>query len=839
MNFSQYTTQTVEQVEKEFHTNLAKGLNTEQVLEFQKKYGANSTNHKTFNTLKIFLRQLTSPFVYLLIASAIISYLLEENKLSSIMIIIIVLLNTLLGFIQEYRAARIAQLLKKHLAIKVKVKRDNQTNIVNSEQLVPGDIIILQPGDYIPADIRFIKTTGLSIDESALTGESIAVKKSEEPLPKESKNIYDATNIGFLGTIVTTGSATAVVIATGYNTFFSSISTLTQQAQEESSFQIRVKKLSIFIMRMIVITLIILFIFHLIINPQAGIIQLLLFSITLAIGITPEALPVVTTFALSRGALTMAKNNVIVKRLSAIEDMGSITILCTDKTGTLTENQLELEAVYGAQEHNPLLYSLISAEDKKCKHIGAIDKALWEGANREVQTQVKEFEVIKEIPFDSFLIRNIVLVKKDNHYELINRGGFEVIIPKCKAMSKEKQTAIDNWLDEQSSFGRRILALSYKKLNHEPQDILKEEYDMEFIGFVSLEDPIKESTQHAVDKAKKLGITLKMLTGDSAQVAYAVGKKVKLISENEQVMTGDRFSQLSDKEKLNAVNTHTIFARILPQQKYEIVKLLRTSATVGYLGDGINDAPALKISDVGISVSDSVDIAKDAADIVLLKKSLNVIINGIAQGRKVFANILKYIKITIAANFGGFYSIAIAALFTDFLPLLPLQILLINLLSDMPMIAIATDSVDQQQLAKPSDYNLKDLALQSTFLGLVSSVFDFMFFVLFYKSGSAILRTVLFTESVLTELVLIFSARTQKIFFKASTPSLILTILAIFAGFLTLLLPQTQVGQIIFGLTKLNIKNVTIILILVITYFITTEIVKLVYYKWMNNKTKS
>lgn len=834
-----YTTLNVKEIEKKLKTNFNLGLTTQQVTELQKQYGLNKIQETKSKWLKLLASQFTSPFIYLLLIAALLSITLETNKSNAVIITLIIIINSLLSFIQEYRAAQAVELLSKHLAINAKVKRNNTPLIIDSTNLVPGDIVFLQPGDYVPADIRLIESENLTVDESMLTGESKLAKKDSNQLTHQAKDIYSATNIVFLGTIISTGSAIGIVIATGAQSLFGSITQLTSNISRLSTLQTQIKKLSALIMRLIFLTITAIFLFNILLKPgHTNIIELLLFSITLAISITPEALPVVITFSLSRGAMLLAKNNVIVKRLSAIEDLGSISILCTDKTGTLTENKLSVADIYDYKNGDPLLYSLIAADPKNTKHLGAIDASLWQKAPENYISQISEYEIIKQIPFDSFLRRNIVLAKHDKQYIIISRGAYEEIIKRSSNINEKEKESIEQWITQQGSQARRILAVSYKILKKSVNNLTDQEHDMKFSGLIALEDPIKPTAQQAVEKANRLGVSLKMLTGDSKEVAQAVAYKINLIENPNKVITGSEFDKLSALQKQKAVTEYSIFARMLPQQKYEVVQLLKSQATVGFLGDGINDSPALKMADVGISVKNAADIAKESADIVLLKNSLDVIINGIAQGRIVFNNVLKYIRATLSSNFGNFYSIAIASLIIDFLPLLPLQILLVNLLSDLPMISISTDNVDPKEIEKPSTYNTKDIALLATILGITSSVFDFMFFALFYHSIPAKLQTLWFIENVLTELVFVFSIRTKQPFYKSVRPSGLLIILTFICAIITIALPYTVFGQKYFKFITPAIPDIAIIFILIFFYFITTEIVKLFYYKWLNNNNK-
>jgi P-type Mg2+ transporter len=830
MNIYQYTTYTIAQLLQNFSTSLSSGLSSDQVTKLQQQFGPNTIEEKGISWLTILIRQFATPFTYLLLGAGLLSFFLHDLT-NAIVILIITLLNGLLGFFQEYRAEQALLLLKKHITSTVKVLRNGTITPIPSQDLVPGDMIILQPGDSIPADVRFLSTQGLTVDESSLTGESAPVPKIAEPLPTPATSAYTATNLGFLGTTVTSGSATALVIATGPNTTFSSISTLTLQTIRQSGFSERVKQLSNFILAFVLITLVVLFTFHLAIKGiHTDIVQLLLFSLALTVGLAPEALPTVITFALSRGALQLARHNVIVKRLSAIEDLGAITLLCTDKTGTLTENVLTVTNLYPLANAPLLLYALLAS--KKDHVTEPFDKALWAAATPEDKLQESHYQRVSEIPFDPHKRRNTVLVH-NNSYLIICRGAYEEIITHCQPTFD--QAIFNQWIKEQAVEGNRVIAIAYKPLPTAPTNLEDELYNLSLAGLIAFQDPIKSTAPQAITRARTLGITIKVLTGDSPEVACAVAQKIGLSHTPDCAITGDQFDKLSLPEKQQALQEYSVFARVSPQQKHTIVTLLRQGNTVGFLGEGINDAPALKAAHVALVVQHASDIAKEASDIILLKKSLYTIIEGIQIGRTVFSNTLKYITALLSSTFGNFYSVAIASLFITFLPLLPLQILLVNLLSDLPMITIATDTVDPDELRKPHAYNLKTLAFLVTILGITSSIFDFVIFARFYPRGPLTLQTNWFIESILTELALIYSIRTKYTFYKAHRPSFILPLFSIIAAFLAIFIPSTSWGQQLFHFQAPSIHDLITIFFIVTAYFIATEAVKLFYYRWSNN----
>ncbi|MCL4360764.1 cation-transporting P-type ATPase [Candidatus Dependentiae bacterium] len=826
MNYYKYSTYDSNQLEKKFGTSLENGLNDEQVLQKQKTFGKNEIQRSKESWLKIFFRQFNA-FIYLLLFASLISLLLGDY-INALIIFLITLFNVFLSFIQEYRAALRLELLKEQIQISTYVIRNGQKKIVNSEELVPGDIVLKESGMTISADLRILDANNLTVDESILTGESEPVEKISEPLKAEPKNVYEAKNMLFSSTHISSGLVKAMVIATGADTSFGHISQLTLKQVGESNFSKNIYKLSKFVFIINIITLVSIFILHLVIKGTAvNILELLMFSIALVVGIMPEALPVVNTVALSRGALLLAKKHVLIKRLSSLEDLASLNILCTDKTGTITENVMSVADVFG--QPDTINFGALASSEKSNN---AFDIAIKNALTIDQINEISQYKMIQELPFDSIKRKNATIVEKNNKRILISRGAFENISSISKKISDQDLKQIDDWIINQGNNARRVLGVAYKETGNET-DINKIEKDMEFVGLISFEDPIKKDAIPAIAKAKKLGIQIKMITGDSKEVAVAVGRKIGL---NSEVITGEEFQNLQSEEKKDISQRYQIFARFTPDNKFELVKFLKNNDVIGFLGEGINDAPALKIADVSIAVKDATDISKDVADIILGRKSLFVIIEGIETGRIVFANIIKYLRTTLGSNFGNFSSIAIVSLFIDFLPLLPLQILLVNALSDLPMIAISTDHVDNDELVRPQKYNIKEILIVSVVFALTSTLFDLIFFKIFYGKGPQVIQTNWFILSILTELILIFLARTKKFFLTAVAPSKILFLLALIAATITMILPMTYFGQVLFKFKRPNPSAIVIILAIVAAYLITTEIIKLIYYKYFDKK---
>lgn len=824
-----YATKTTDEVLREFNTSL-QGITHSDAVERLQTYGRNEFDRNRRQTVTILIEQFSSPFIYLLIVAALLALLLGE-RIDALMIFIFLTVNTLLGFIQEYRSEQTLKLLKNYVRSFALSLRNGTEMNTPVEELVPGDVITLKTGDRIPADVRFIKTHNAVVDETVLTGESNPVEKSEKERSSVPASYYECASLGFAGTTMVSGVGQAVVIATGNRSSLGKLSSLTTQTKHVGVFEKDIKKLSSFILKLTLITLVAVIAANIILKQQTNTIELLIFSVALFVSVIPEALPVVMTFSLARGSLRLAKNKVVVKHLAAIESLGSIDILCTDKTGTITENVLTVDRTISAKKQDVLFWAAIAANEPPHKTHEPFDKAIYHELSHEKLTKIGALTRLSELPFDPHNRWNGVFVRFPNSLKsqtLILRGAPEAILPRCK-LSKEEQHTYFTWVNVEGKRGNRILAVAMAKhpITHHSQPTTH----LTLIGLISFTDPIKPTTIPAIIQAKKLGVLIKIITGDNKETAGSVAHQVGLIDNPSDVITGSEFEQLTLLKQHEAVQNFNVFARISPEQKFTIVRLLQEKNEVGFLGEGINDAPALKASNVSIVVASASDIARDAADIVLLQKNLKVIIDGIIEGRKTFANTVTYIKATLASNFGNFYAVSFATLLIPFLPMLPIQILLVNLLSDFPMIAIATDTVDLDEIRKPRSYNLKDITIIAMILGIVSSLFDFIFFGLFFRSGATILQTNWFIGSILTELVFLFSIRTRKLFFKATSPSWTILVLTTLAAEITVLLPFTNIGQSFFHFQPPTGNSLLLIFGLVGLYFATTEVVKRFYYK--------
>lgn len=795
--------------------------------------GLNTLSAHQIRPWEILLSQFKTSFGYLLIIASLISFLLGE-ALDGLIIIAFVLINALLGFFQEYRAEVSLGKLRKLISWTTNVKRDGEMKTINDEDVVEGDILLLKAGDLIPAEVRFIDGNDIQVDESILTGESVPVVKTSEPLTQTPSEIAEAHNTGFSGTLLSSGETTAIVIAIGNNTELGRIAKLTLETETQSGFSKRIEELSKAIIWVMAGTILFVLALHLLFKGAGlNIGELAVFSIALAVGVIPEALPLVITISLSTGALRLAHKKVVPKRLSAIEDLGSIDILCTDKTGTITENKLTVSEVFSNDKKRVLKLALLGSILPKGGDTptDSFDTAIWKAHEEKEKEEALNTNKIAELPFDPVRRRNSVIIKGDGRMTLIVRGAYEEISELCLNKDFSNSNEVISFVKTAGHNGKRTIAVASKNINDDALDIKNEERNLTFEGIISFSDPLKHSAKNAILEAEKLGIQIRILTGDAPEVAANIGREIGLIKDGEEIITGKDYDLLSEGEKTKFLDKIIIFARVSPEQKFDIIKRLKEKHTVGFLGEGFNDAPAVKEAHVGLVVDNASDVTKDAADIILLSKSLETIINGVKEGRTTFTNTIKYIRTTLTSNFGNFIALAFSSLFIPFLPMLPIQILLVNLLTDFPMIAVSTDTVSGENLKKPKKYAVKSIIALALLLGLVSTFFDFTTFFYFLRFGSASLQTLWFTESVLTELALLFSIRTSHFFLKGSKPSSWIVILTVVTFISAIFIPFSSMGRAIFGFKQPEVSQMATVFMLVALYFVITETVKLIYYK--------
>ncbi|HEN7342116.1 magnesium-translocating P-type ATPase [Serratia marcescens] len=735
-----------------------------------------------------------NPFNLLLTALGMISYATEDLT-GALVIALMVLISTLLNFIQEARSNRAADALKAMVSNTATVIRSDALTGKSEHvelpiaQLVPGDIVKLAAGDMIPADLRLLSAKDLFISQAALTGESLPVEKSAAPQALAADPL-DCQNLCFMGTNVVSGTALAMVICTGGGTYFGQLAQrVTSQEQQPNAFQSGISKVSWLLIRfMLVMTPIVLLING---YTKGDWWEAALFALSVAVGLTPEMLPMIVTSTLAKGAVKLSRQKVIVKRLDAIQNFGAMDILCTDKTGTLTQDKIVLERhtdVFGAGSERVLRYAwLNSFYQTGLKNL--LDVAVLSCAEQNRQpAALQNYRKVDEIPFDFVRRRMSVVVAKDNEYhELVCKGALEEMLAICSHVRHEDEVIplseallarIRRITDDLNQQGLRVVAVANKILPAQTHEYgVADESDLILEGYVAFLDPPKESTAPALAALKQNGVTVKILTGDNELVAAKVCRDVGL--EADSLLRGSEIEQMDDEQLAQAAARTTVFAKLTPLHKERIVKLLRRQGhVVGFMGDGINDAPALRAADIGISVDSAVDIAKEAADIILLEKSLMVLEQGVIEGRRTFANMLKYIKMTASSNFGNVFSVLIASAFLPFLPMLPLHLLIQNLMYDISQIAIPFDNVDDDQITQPQRWNSADLGRFMVFFGPISSIFDVLTFSLMwwvFKANTPEMQTLFqsgwFVEGLLSQTLIVHMIRTRKIPFIQSRPS--------------------------------------------------------------------
>ncbi|MFZ2187038.1 MAG: HAD-IC family P-type ATPase [Candidatus Moraniibacteriota bacterium] len=834
MEWKKISSEDVAQVFAELQSS-EKGLALEIAEERLRRLGGNKLAEETFSLMEMLKRRTRSSFLYLLLGASALSYGLGDH-LGGGLILLFIAINVGLEIYQEYHGEKAAQSLKRYLVTHTRVRRGGSEMLIESEVIVPGEVVLVEAGDRLSADMRFIASFGLQLDESVMTGESVAVSKKAATALRPPTEMFEAENIGFAGTIVTAGRGEGVVFATGKDTALSDIATLTTESKHETGFERNIAQFSRFILKFVLLTLTLIFVANIFIKGDSvDVTELLIFSLVLAVSVIPEALPVIVTVALSRGALRLAQKKVIMKRLSAIEDLGSIEILCTDKTGTLTENMLSVSAIKAGDTDLCLeLAAAASLADptRRGKLHDAFDLALWQKLSSAGHGAVRNMRRIDNIPFDPERRRNSVLIEMaTGKREIIVRGAPEEVLRLSKNVDSFTVQKLLEWMKGKGTEGDRVLAVARRSFTAKQKYTLYEEQQLEFVGLIAFADPLKNTAKETLEKARALQVQVKILTGDSPEVAGAVGYAVGLLKRPEDVITGKDLAEMPYGDKKRVIFSHTVFARISPREKYEIIKILQEKHEVGFLGEGINDAPALRLANVGLVVQGASDVARGAADVVLLQRSLDTVIDGIKEGRVIFANILKYLRITLTANFGNFYSVALASLFLPFVPLLPVQILLLDLLADFPMIAIATDTVDTEELQKPRNYQVHSIVLMTMILGVVNSSFDFILFGKFYNVSPATLQTSWFLFNIVTEIVLIFSLRTRRPFFRSKVPPVLLVALSFSVILFAFLLPLFSAGENIFLFIHPTPHMFWTILLLAGGYFLMTEAVKHFYFQ--------
>jgi P-type Mg2+ transporter len=784
------------------------GLSSEEAEKRLEIYGPNELAKKKKRVAILdFLSRFKSPLVIILMIAGAISGALGSYP-SVVVIYTMVFLSVSLSYYQENNASKAAELLREKVATSATVLRDNVKQEVKLSLIVPGDIVYLSAGDLTPADARVLDAKDLFVNQSALTGESFPVEKTSAPLKREGVSITEWNNYFFMGTSIVSGTATAVVVQTGGSTEYGKIAQRLAQKAPETEFETGIKKFGFLIMQ--VTFLLVLFVFMinaLIDHSVAGILEALLFAVALAVGLTPELLPMIITINLSKGAMAMSKKGVIVKRLSSIETFGSMNVLCTDKTGTLTENQIKLILhvdMEGNDDGKVLLYSLLNS----CFQTG-LRSPLDEAILKHEEIDTSKFQKIDEVPFDFVRRRVSVVVERDRYRFFIAKGAPEEILKVCSYcelggvtsdISTEIRRKIEQKYFDLSAEGLRVLGVASKTLKIEKAVYsINDESDMTFLGFVAFLDPPKETAKKSLQLLGNAGVELKILTGDNELVTRKVCTELGF--EVKGVALGNEISNMSDETLDAVVEEANMFARVTPAQKDRIINLLKTNGhVVGFMGDGINDAPSLKTSDVGVSVNNAVDVAKESADIILLKNDLTVLGEGVLEGRKTFGNTMKYIMMGVSSNFGNMFSAAGGSVFLPFLPMSAIQILLNNLLYDISQTVLTTDNVDAEYIERPKRWDISFIRRFMVTLGPVSSLFDFatffiMLFVFNAWANPSLFQTAWFIESLCSQTLVVLIIRTRKVPFYKSKPSKYLAAMLLTIITFAVVLPYTPIGE--------------------------------------------
>lgn len=798
-------------------------------------FGANRLKPvKRSDIFTLLISQFKSPIILILLMATGLSLFLHNIADASI-ILTIVIISGLLGFWQEHSASNAVEKLLAIVRITAAVLRDGKEEEITVEDIVPGDIVILNAGDVVPGDSLLIESKDLFVDEAMLTGETYPVEKTVAVLPAGTA-LAQRTNAVWMGTHIVSGNAKALVVLTGKETEFGKVSERLKLKAPETEFEHGIRRFGYFLGEVTIILVVIIFAINVYLHRP--VLDSFLFSLALAVGLTPQLLPAIISINLAHGAKKMAAKKVIVKRLASIENFGSMNIICSDKTGTLTEGTVQVKSalnVTGEESEKVLLYAYLNAF-YETGFTNPIDKAILDHGKPDTTGYSK----CDEIPYDFLRKRLSILVKHGDSSVIITKGALANILDVCTSVeTAEGQTTdigscqdqIQQHFAEFSNQGFRTLGIAYRNVPSDSLISKNDEKGMTFIGFLTLFDPPKPNISDTIERLKKLGVSLKIITGDNHLVAASLSKKMGL--SNTKILSGPELRQMSDGALLRQVGEVNVFAEIEPNQKERIIIAMRKAGNVvGYMGDGINDASALHAADVGISVDTAADVAKDAADIVLLEKDLGVIVEGVIEGRTTFANTLKYVFMATSANFGNMFSMAGISLFIPFLPLLPKQILLTNLLTDFPEMTIATDRVDDEMINYPRRWDIKAIRKFMITFGLVSSVFDYLTFgllLILLHASEGQFRTGWFVESVISASIIVLVIRSRKPFFR-SKPGKYLFIATISIVLLTLIFPVTPLGAI-FGFTPLSITTYLLLMLIVIGYIAAAEITKNIFYR--------
>jgi len=812
-----------------------KGLSSATAEQRLKTYGPNTLKGAAHSSaILLFVRQFKSPLTVLLIAASLLSMGLGDMT-DTVIILLIVLVSSLLSFWQEKGAAHAVRELSKMVQIRCQLVRDGMEKEWPMATVVPGDVVILSAGDVVPGDSLLLDSRELFIDEAAFTGETFPVEKNAGVVPLDTP-LSRRSNTLFMGSHVISGKARALVVHTGRHTEFGKISDRLRLRSPETDFEKGIRHFGYMLMEITLVLVLVIFAINVFLHKPA--LDSFLFSLALAVGLTPQLLPAIITVNLSAGARAMAAKKVIMKRLSAVENFGSMNILCSDKTGTITEGKVTIKDAL----------DITGQHSDKVLQFAGLNAALQQGFRNPIdeaicavyKPSVAAYTVQCEIPYDFIRRRLTVQVRNGETNMAITKGALTVMLDICTTAEtgkgdilplEHRRALIMDQYRAFSAAGYRVLGVGYKITSGSKDFTKEEEKEMIFLGFITLFDPPKKDAGQTIIKLRQLGVRLKLITGDNALVADSIARQIGI--PDPVILTGAQIRQMSESAFLNQVDKTDIFAEVEPNQKDRIILFLKKAGNVvGFMGDGINDAPALHTADVGISVDSAVDVAKEAADIVLLEQDLAVLADGILIGRKTFTNTMKYVLMATSANFGNMFSMAGASLFLPFLPLLPKQILLTNLLTDFPEMTIATDHVDAVSIEKPRRWDIRFIQRFMLAFGLLSSVFDYLTFgmlLYFFKADEKIFQTGWFVESVASAALIVLVVRTRRPFLK-SLPGRYLSIATTLVVLVVLALPFSPLAGVL-GFTRLPLPLYGWILLIVTIYIGSAEWVKQWFYR--------
>ena len=820
------------------------GLTTAEARGRRDRFGANQlTTARRTGTLLQILRLFANPLVIILLLAALASGLLGE-LVNAIIIAVMVVLSALLNFMQTYRSERAAQALRQQVAPTALVLRDGSWVELLRHDIVPGDVVRLAAGDLIPADARLFEANDLHVNQAALTGESMPVEKDTSTREPDKEDSDERRDVVFLGTSVVSGSATAIVTETGPRTAFGDIAARLAARPPETEFERGTRKFGMLIMETVFFLVLFVFLVSAYLHHNAF--ESLLFAIALAVGLTPEFLPMITTVTLGQGAVRMARHKVIVKHLASIQNFGSMDILCSDKTGTLTGGETVMDRhvdPFGAPSERAFLLAYLNSY-YETGVANALNAAVLQKAGtnpldlailKHDHPDVKPYRKLAEIPFDFERRRLSIVVETAGERLMISKGAPESMLAVCAdyevqganqpldAPSRKRSKAV---YEDLSNQGFRTLAVAFRKLPEQARYTAADERDMTLAGFVTFSDPPLADAKNMLHALKRDGVEVKILTGDNERVARHVCTEVGLDATS--IRLGEELERMTDAALAQVAEQTSVFARVSPAQKNRIIVALKNRGhVVGFLGDGINDAPSLHAADVGISVATAVDVAKDAAEIILLEPGLKVLHSGISEGRKSFGNVMKYLLMGTSSNFGNMFSMAGASLFLPFLPMLPTQILLNNFLYDLAQVTIPTDNVDRSFIRKPHRWDVGLIKRFMLYIGPISSVYDFLTFYVMLKvfhASEAVFHTGWFVESLATQTLVLFVIRTAANPFR-SRPSRPLTITTIAVVVVGLALPFSPLAPVL-GFTPLPGAYFAFLLAMTITYLLLVEVVK-------------